>query len=445
MKKYLFSLAIVFCVLLLCSSSLAEETPLACHKCGNTDLEWFTLTSGDGLDYHVRFCETCYMMVGEKELCVPLPGSATCTGPERCKICGFRLTSSMSPDPDAHTWENPSYYWNNLGDADEDGISEFACTVIRICKNYCGSSHVETVDASFAITTPSTCYLQGTVTYTASFKESWAETQVVEQVGIVPYAEHTEVTIEAVEPTCEKTGLTEGKACSVCNKVLEPQKIVPVTDHNYKPEIVAPTCAKGGYTEYICSGCLDTYIVNETKARGHWYDLWKPNQDSSHTAVCRRNDCTHKGRTECEKYEVTLTEGETETILTVCPVCGDYKDTFFNVIYESNINTPQPHALPRGEQIVRGMEAPFKGVMYAFTAAYEYDGKIVPFSGISSVTIPLDADKYADFNVVRVDVTPSSENAPRTEIWTDIPFTIDNGKLSIETDTEGLFLLIPQN
>ena len=38
---------------------------------------------------------------------------------------------------------------------------------------------------------------------------------------------HTEAVDKAVEPTCTEMGLTEGKHCSVCNKVLVKQEVVP--------------------------------------------------------------------------------------------------------------------------------------------------------------------------------------------------------------------------
>lgn len=95
----------------------------------------------------------------------------------------------------------------------------------------------------------------------------------------------------------------------------------------------------------------------------------------------------------------------------------------------------------RGEPIIRGMEAPFNGALYALTVAWEFAGNLEPFRGKVSASLPLELAEA--FKLVRVDVTAATDTAPRSETWTDIPFTYENGILTFETDAAGLFLLIP--
>jgi hypothetical protein len=68
-------------------------------------------------------------------------------------------------------------------------------------------------------------------------------------------AEHTYVTVEAVEPTCTESGYTEGTQCSDCGEYLvKPQEIAPL-GHSFVETVIQPTCTSDGCIVNTCSRC----------------------------------------------------------------------------------------------------------------------------------------------------------------------------------------------
>ena len=84
---------------------------------------------------------------------------------------------------------------------------------------------------------------------------------------------HKEVIDPGVEPTCTTSGLTEGKHCSVCNKVLISQKYLEPLDHDTEGEVIEPTCTDQGYTKYECKKCGYTYNGSYKEPLGHEYEI----------------------------------------------------------------------------------------------------------------------------------------------------------------------------
>ena len=83
------------------------------------------------------------------------------------------------------------------------------------------------------------------------------------EVAMLP---HSVVTDLAVEPTCTKTGLTEGSHCSVCSKVLVAQETVEKKAHTVViDQAVEATCSVAGLTEGShCSVCNEILVAQET-------------------------------------------------------------------------------------------------------------------------------------------------------------------------------------
>ena len=104
--------------------------------------------------------------------------------------------------------------------------------------------------------------------------------------------DHEEVTLEGKAPTCTEEGLTEGKKCGICGKILEEQSAIAPSGHSYNAQTTAPTCTENGYTTYTCSVCGNSYTADEVASDGHkWTDA----------TVEAHKTCEKCGETEGEK------------------------------------------------------------------------------------------------------------------------------------------------
>ena len=123
-----------------------------------------------------------------------------------------------------------------------------------------------------SITAP-TCTEQGFSTYTCSCGDSYVE-NYVNALG------HTETVDSAVAPTCTKTGLTEGKHCSVCDEIIVAQQTVSSTGHSFTQENTSnqylkssATCEdKAVYWKSCSCGEKGTDTFEYGQALGHTYD-----------------------------------------------------------------------------------------------------------------------------------------------------------------------------
>ena len=220
-----------------------------------------------------------------------IPGKdATCTDNgltegKKCSVCGETLVPREEIPPVAHTEEVVP---GRAPTCTETGLTEGKhCSV-------CGEvlKEQETVKALGHVAGETvvknnvdpTCTATGSydnVVYcTVCNKELSRETVTVDALG------HTEVIDEAKAPTCTETGLTAGKHCSVCDKVLEAQEVIDALGHKAGEVVIenlkAPTCvAEGSYDEVVyCTVCdaelsRNTVITNATgvceyEATGIW-------------------------------------------------------------------------------------------------------------------------------------------------------------------------------
>ena len=135
--------------------------------------------------------------------------TATCTTPKTCAVCG-----KIDGNPNGHKWESVAA---KPATCTEDGHEAG-----QKCANCDHATGLEPIKAPG----------------------------------------HTEAIDRAVAATCEDTGLTEGRHCSVCSVVLVEPQVTPALNHEYESEVTAePQIGVPGKMTFTCTreGCDDSY------------------------------------------------------------------------------------------------------------------------------------------------------------------------------------------
>jgi hypothetical protein len=202
-------------------------------------------------------------------------------------------------------------------------------------------THTYTVQETVA----PTCTTEGYTLYTCSGCGSSYQGDKAAALG------HTEVIDAARAATCTETGLTEGKHCSVCETVLEPQQTIPATGHSYTERITQrATCETDGTSVHTCSACNDSY-TSTIPATGHDYSIAVEKTPATCTEEgVKTLYCANCGNTR-EEAIPTIDHTYVETVVPptcteigytkhVCSMCSDS--------YNTNITAPTGHTWDDG-------------------------------------------------------------------------------------------------
>ncbi len=226
-----------------------------------------------------------------------------------CSVCGDSYVDTYV-DATGHTFVAGTVV---APTCTAQGYTVYSCS--------CGATenrdYVDAAGHSYnAIVTAPTCTAKGYTTYTCACGDSYVGDEV-NALG------HTEVTVAGTPATCTATGLTDGKACSVCGTTTVAQEVIPVLPHSEViDEAVAPGCETTGLTEgKHCSVC-GTVIVAQTEvaALGHsWDEGVVTDAPDCNNAGVMTYTCGTCGDTRTEAIDAT---GHTEVVdAAVAPTC----------------------------------------------------------------------------------------------------------------------------
>ena len=189
----------------------AEKTSKIPHTLTKTEYKAATCTEDGNTEYYI--CSACGKIFKDES-----GTQETSVEAEKLVATGHSLTKTDAKEPTCTAEGNNAYYTCSVCGKvfkDEAGTQPTTVEAETLEKK----AHTPVVDAAVAATCEKTGLTEGS--HCSVCNEVLVAQKVVDKIP------HTVVVDAAVEPTYSSTGLTEGKHCSVCNEVIEKQTVIP--------------------------------------------------------------------------------------------------------------------------------------------------------------------------------------------------------------------------
>ena len=318
-----------------------------------------TCTEDGILQYNAIFTKECFEAQQKKKNIDSLnhqnteiknKKEATCneegySGDTYCKDCGLLLSKGETIPETGHTWNAGTR--TKEPTCTENGELVYACKICGKTKSeeIPAVGHKAVIDEAVAPTCEESGKTEGSHCSLCGI--------ILKAQEEIPATGHKEVIDKAVAATCERAGKAEGSHCSVCGTIIKAQMEVPATGHNWISgnTIKEPTCEKAGQKEYYCSVCWKTKVENIPTTGHKWSNAY---------TVVKNETCTEPGERYIQCINCgAIKEGSVETI----PAWGhiETKDKGFPATCETTGKTDGSHCIICGAIIKEQEEIPAAG------------------------------------------------------------------------------------